>query len=130
MEIRANYVLNLLELAELKDADPYYLSGGQKQRLAIASILALQPEFLLLDEVTAMLDKNGKREVVDAVVKLKEAGKGIIIATHELNLFSPYSDRCIYIDNGAVVFDGNPSDGVKLYRERCTESLLQKLYNV
>jgi energy-coupling factor transporter ATP-binding protein EcfA2 len=118
MEARANYVLNLLELAELKDADPYYLSGGQKQRLAIASVLALQPEFLLLDEVTAMLDKNGKREVVEAVVKLKEAGKGIIIATHELNLFSPYADRCIYIDGGTVVFDGNPNDGIKLYREK------------
>jgi len=73
-----------------------------------------------------MLDKNGKREVVDAVVKLKEAGKGIIIATHELNLFSPYSDRCIYIDNGAVVFDGNPSDGVKLYREKVHREFTSK----
>ncbi len=126
MEIRANYVLNLLELAELKDADPYYLSGGQKQRLAIASILALQPEFLLLDEVTAMLDKNGKREVVEAVVKLKEAGKGIIIATHELNLFCSYADRCIYIDDGAIVFDGNPSDGIKLYREKVHREFTSK----
>lgn len=127
MEKRAMHVLRLLELEELKDTDPYYLSGGQKQRLAIASILALQPEFLLLDEVTAMLDKNGKREVVDAVVKLKEEGKGIIVATHELNLFSPYADRCIYIDAGSIVFDGNPNDGIKLYREKIHRQFASKV---
>jgi len=126
MEERANYVLKLLELDELKFFDPYYLSGGQKQRLAIASILALQPEFLLLDEVTAMLDKNGKREVVQAIVKLKEMGKGVLVATHEVNLFLPYVDRCIYIDNGTISFDGNPQDGVKIYKERIHSEFAQR----
>ncbi|MFN6992454.1 MAG: energy-coupling factor ABC transporter ATP-binding protein, partial [Fervidobacterium sp.] len=84
MERRVHYVLDLLELSHLKSFDPYYLSGGQKQRLAIASILALEPEFLLLDEVTAMLDKNGKKEVITAIEKLKTLGKGIVVASHEL----------------------------------------------
>ncbi len=117
MEIRAKYVLELLELSELRNSDPYYLSGGQKQRLAIASILALEPEFLLLDEVTAMLDKNGKSEVLDAIIRLREMGKGVILATHELNLFLPIADRCIYLHNGSIVFDGEPIDGVELYRD-------------
>ncbi len=126
MQKRATYVLELLELKELSFYDPYYLSGGQKQRLAIASILALQPEFLLLDEVTAMLDKNGKREVVQAIVKLKEMGKGVIVATHELELFLPYVDKCIYIERGTIVFDGNPQDGVKIYKERIHAEFVQK----
>ncbi|MGQ9855432.1 MAG: energy-coupling factor ABC transporter ATP-binding protein [Fervidobacterium sp.] len=121
METRAKYVLDLLELSELKFFDPYYLSGGQKQRLAIASVLALNPEFLLLDEVTAMLDKNGKKEVLNAVLKLKEKNKGVIVATHELNLFLPYVDRCIYIEDGKIAFDGNPHDGVELYRKAAIE---------
>jgi len=121
METRARYVLDLLELSDLKFFDPYYLSGGQKQRLAIASVLALNPEFLLLDEVTAMLDKNGKREVLNAVLKLKETNKGVIVATHELNLFLPYVDRCIYIEDGKIAFDGNPHDGAELYRKAATE---------
>lgn len=116
MDKRGNYVLDLLELSNLRNFDPYYLSGGQKQRLAIASILALEPEFLLLDEVTAMLDKNGKREVLDAIVRLKEMGKGVILATHELDLFLPVADRCIYINRGSIVFDGEPIDGVSIYR--------------
>jgi energy-coupling factor transport system ATP-binding protein len=115
---KANYVLELLELSHLKNYDPYYLSGGQKQRLAIASILALEPEFLLLDEVTAMVDKNGKKEVLNAIFKLKEAGKGIVVATHELNLFSQISDRCLVIDKGKIIFDGDVYDGIKLYKER------------
>lgn len=123
MDKRGNYVLDLLELSNLRNFDPYYLSGGQKQRLAIASILALEPEFLLLDEVTAMLDKNGKREVLDAIVRLKEMGKGVILATHELDLFLPVADRCIYISRGSIVFDGEPIDGVSIYRRMIVSEL-------
>jgi len=123
MDKRGNYVLGLLELSNLRDFDPYYLSGGQKQRLAIASILALEPEFLLLDEVTAMLDKNGKREVLNAIVRLKETGKGVILATHELDLFLPVVDRCIYISGGNIVFDGEPIDGVNMYRQMVVSEL-------
>lgn len=123
MDKRGNYVLDLLELSNLRNFDPYYLSGGQKQRLAIASILALEPEFLLLDEVTAMLDKNGKREVLDAIVRLKEMGKGVILATHELDLFLPVADRCIYINRGSIVFDGEPIDGVSIYRRMIVSEL-------
>ncbi len=125
MERRANYVLDLLELSKLRDYDPYYLSGGQKQRLAIASVLALEPEFLLLDEVTAMLDKNGKKEVLSAISKLREIGKGILVATHELNLFSEVCDRCIFIDKGKIVFDGDVHDGVKLYKEKVKREFLE-----
>lgn len=126
MEERANYVLELLELSHLRNYDPYYLSGGQKQRLAIASMLALEPEFLLLDEVTAMLDKNGKKEVLLAVEKLKGLGKGIIIATHELNLFAPVCDRCIFIEDGRIIFEGDVQDGIKLYKESAKNQYLSE----
>ncbi|MEN3043291.1 MAG: ABC transporter ATP-binding protein [Fervidobacterium sp.] len=117
MEKRAHYVLELLELDHLRQYDPYYLSGGQKQRLAIASVLALEPEFLLLDEVTAMLDKNGKREVLMAIEKLKSIGKGIVVATHELNLYAPICDRCIFMEDGKILFEGDVKDGIRLYKE-------------
>jgi len=123
---RANYVLELLELSNLRDSDPYYLSGGQKQRLAIASILALEPMFLLLDEVTAMLDKNGKREVLEAIVRLKNLNKGIVIATHELDLFSQIADRCIYIRDGRIVFDGQPADGIEMYKREMGAEFLYR----
>lgn len=126
MERRIEYVLGLLELSHLKTYDPYYLSGGQKQRLAIASVLALEPEFLLLDEVTAMLDKNGKIEVIRAIEKLKALGKGIIVASHELNLFSNIADTCVYIEEGRIVFEGNVIDGIKLYRENAKNKYLLK----
>lgn len=121
MRRRAEYVLELLELSHLVDFDPYYLSGGQKQRLAIASILALEPEFLLLDEVTSMLDKRGKLEVLQAVVKLRDMNKGIVIATHELELFAPVSDRCIYLNEGRIQLDGSPEDVVDAYKKDVLE---------
>ncbi|ODN29793.1 energy-coupling factor ABC transporter ATP-binding protein [Fervidobacterium thailandense] len=126
IEKRANYVLELLELSNLRDSDPYYLSGGQKQRLAIASILALEPEFLLLDEVTAMLDKSGKREVLEAIVRLKNLNKGIVVATHELDLFSQIADRCIYIRDGRIVFDGQPADGIEMYKREMGAEFLYR----
>lgn len=126
IERRANYVLELLELSNLRDSDPYYLSGGQKQRLAIASILALEPMFLLLDEVTAMLDKNGKREVLEAIVRLKNLNKGIVVATHELDLFSQIADRCIYIRDGRIVFDGQPADGIEMYKREMGAEFLYR----
>ncbi len=119
---KTNYVLELLELSHLKDFDPFYLSGGQKQRLAIASILAMEPDFLLLDEVTAMLDQRGKKEVCQAINKIVDQGKGVIIATHELERFVNLADECIYIKDGRVVFAGNPRDGVNLYKNEVVHS--------
>lgn len=116
MERRAEYVLRLLELWDLRYFDPYYLSGGQKQRLAIASVLALQPKFLLLDEVTAMLDKAGKREVLEAVVKLRDSGNGVVVATHELELFASVADRALYLNDGVIKLDGAPEEVIQEYR--------------
>ncbi len=121
---RANYVLELLELSHLKDFDPFYLSGGQKQRLAIASILSMEPDFLLLDEVTSMLDQKGKKEVCQAINKIVDQGKGVIVATHELERFVNLADECIYIKDGRVVFVGNPRDGVNLYKNEVVHSEL------
>lgn len=116
MERRAEYVLRLLELWDLRYFDPYYLSGGQKQRLAIASVLALQPKFLLLDEVTAMLDRAGKREVLEAVVKLRDSGNGVVVATHELELFASVADRALYLNDGVIKLDGAPEEVIQEYR--------------
>lgn len=99
-------VLNKLEISELKERDIVTLSGGQKQKVAFASLLALDYDFYILDEVTSMLDPESKHMVVELIKKLNKEGKTIIQITHfidELHL----ADRTILMEDGKIVFDGD-----------------------
>ncbi|MDK2886350.1 MAG: energy-coupling factor transport system ATP-binding protein [Thermosipho sp. (in: thermotogales)] len=103
---RAEKALKIVGLYNIKDTDPLNLSGGQKQKLAIASILSMEPSFLLLDEPTAMLDKHDRKIIKNLIHELKKLDIGIIIATHHVDLFLEISDRIIFLSNGKIIFDG------------------------
>ena len=103
--------LELLERVGLKDkADsfPRQLSGGQKQRVAIARALCMHPEILLFDEVTAALDPEMVREVLDVMLQLAQQGKTMIIVTHEMQFARAIADRVIFLEGGKIVEDSDP----------------------
>jgi cobalt/nickel transport system ATP-binding protein len=82
------------------------LSGGEKKRLSIADAIAMDPDFVVLDEPTAGLDQNGFDSIVDLILKLRNLGKGVVIATHDFELASRVGDRFYYLDAGRVVYEG------------------------
>ena len=89
---------------------PRELSGGQRQRVAIARALAMNPEILLFDEVTAALDPEMVREVLDVMLLLAKQGKTMIIVTHEMQFARAVADRIIFMDEGVIVEESKPSD--------------------
>ena len=97
-------------MASYINAKPHQLSGGQKQRVAIAGVMAMQPECIVLDEPTAMLDPNGRKEVLRAVRKLnEEKGVTVILITHYMEEVV-FADRVFVMDNGKLVMQGTPRE--------------------
>lgn len=102
--------LNMVGMNEFRKKSPNKLSGGQKQRVAIAGVVAMKPKCIVLDEPTAMLDPNGRKEVVATVKKLnKEEKITVILITHYMEEVIE-TDRVIVMDKGKVVMDGTPRD--------------------
>ena len=99
----AEALLRRVGLWEKRDSYPRELSGGQKQRVAIVRALCMHPEVLLFDEVTAALDPEMVREVLDVVLSLAKAGSTMVIVTHEMNFARAIADRILFIENGTVV---------------------------
>jgi len=97
---RVDDVLAMLDIAELADRAPYQLSGGQKKRVAIASVLAMNPEVLLFDEPTAALDPRSQQWLVELIAELSRAGKTIVMATHDLDVLDLVADRCLVFSEG------------------------------
>lgn len=106
---RVDECLELVGMSEYKRHSPALLSGGQKQRIAIAGILAMNPKCLLMDEPTAMLDPQGRKDILDTVLKLREMGKTIIHITHYMEE-CVNADRIIVISEGDVVLEGTPRE--------------------
>lgn len=90
------------------EKSPLELSGGQKRRVAIAGILAMNPDILVLDEPTAGLDPLGAKAMLDLFVELNKEGKTIIIVTHEMDYVLVYCDLCVVVNKGKIVFEGKP----------------------
>ena len=90
------------------ERSPLELSGGQKRRVAIAGILAMNPDVLVLDEPTAGLDPNGAKAMLDLFVELNRLGKTIIIVTHEMDYVLEYCDLCVVLNKGNIVYEGTP----------------------
>ena len=107
---RVDEALAAVEMTEYKDDQPHKLSGGQKQRVAIAGILAMNPDYIILDEPTAMLDPVGRQEVMNTILRLnKEEGKTIILITHFMNE-AVQADRVAVMEEGKLVLEGPPRE--------------------
>ena len=89
---------------------PFELSGGEKRRVAIAGIIALNPDILVLDEPTAGLDPKGSKIILNLINKFNKEGKTIILVTHDMNIVLNYSDHVVVMNDGKVAFEGTPSD--------------------
>ncbi len=89
---------------------PHYLSGGQKKRIAIAGILAMKPEIMILDEPMAGLDPVGAAKIINLLKELNEEGITILISTHDVNIIQDYVDKIFIINDGEIIGDGCPED--------------------
>lgn len=108
VEKEACELLDRVGLLPKKDNFPRQLSGGQKQRVAIVRALIMHPEILLLDEITAALDPEMVKEVLDVVLLLAKEGRTMIIVTHEMQFARAAADRMVFIDGGKIVEEGDP----------------------
>ena len=107
---RVEKSLKAVGMTAYRKSSPNHLSGGQKQRVAIAGVMAMQPECIVLDEPTAMLDPNGRKEVLRAVRKLnEEKGVTVILITHYMEEVV-FADRVFVMDNGKLVMQGTPRE--------------------
>ena len=109
-EERSRFLLDRIGLSEKLNAYPDELSGGQQQRVALARALALNPDILLLDEVTSALDPEMTNEVLDAIRELSEDGITLIIVSHEMAFVREVSDRVIMMADGCIIEDGTPTE--------------------
>lgn len=105
---RVEHVLRLLGIYEYRDRNPFDLSGGQMQRVAIASILAMKPEVIVLDEPTSQLDPQGSEEVFEAVDSLTKAGITVIMVEHKIEKIAAYSDKVMLLHKGSLIAYDKP----------------------
>ena len=119
IEARAKEALTLVGLDEsFYEQSPFELSGGQKRRVAIAGVLAMKPEVLILDEPTAGLDPKGRDEILDKISQLhKEKGMTIILVSHSMEDMARYAGRLIVMNHGEKIFDDVPKEVFKHYKE-------------
>ncbi|ASP18185.1 amino acid ABC transporter ATP-binding protein [Neisseria sp. KEM232] len=109
-EAQADKLLERVGLLDRKNAYPRELSGGQKQRIAIVRALCLNPEVILLDEITAALDPEMVREVLEVVLELAREGMSMLIVTHEMGFARKVADRIVFMDKGAIVEENSPEN--------------------
>lgn len=120
VEKEALELLERVGLRSKKDDYPRQLSGGQKQRVAIVRALIMHPEVLLLDEITAALDPEMVREVLDVVLDLAKEGRTMVIVTHEMQFAKAVADRVTFLEGGKIVEEGDPK---KLFEKPETDRL-------
>ncbi|MCI8286772.1 MAG: energy-coupling factor transporter ATPase [Lachnospiraceae bacterium] len=118
-ELRAFAALRSVGLSEeLYYQSPFEISGGQKRRVAIAGVLAMEPEILILDEPTAGLDPKGRKEILDQIRKLQtDTGMTILLVSHSMEDVAEYVDRIIVMNKGKVMYDDVPKKVFACYRE-------------
>lgn len=118
-ELRSYEALRMVGIGEdLLDASPFELSGGQKRRVAIAGVLAMKPEVLILDEPTAGLDPKGRDDILDQIKKLhEESGITIILVTHSMEDVANYADRLFVMNKGELIFQQPVKEVFSHYQE-------------
>lgn len=119
VDLRTYEALKMVGIGEdLIDASPFELSGGQKRRVAIAGILAMKPEVLVLDEPTAGLDPRGRDEILDQIARLhRESNITIILVTHSMEDVANYVDRILVMNDGSLVMDQDTKNVFARYKE-------------
>lgn len=107
---RVEETLSVMAITHLRERPPYRLSGGEKKRVALASVLVLDPEVLLLDEPTATLDPRSQSQLIDLVQQWKGTPKTVITATHQVEIVEYIADRVVVLEAGNVVASGAPAE--------------------
>ena len=102
--------LRWMRLSSIGDRPPHHLSGGEKKRVALASVLVMDPEVLLLDEPTATLDPRSQSQIIDLLVDWTDGRRTVVTATHDLGLIEDIADRCVVFEDGRVAADRPPAD--------------------
>ncbi len=126
-EARADELLARFGLADKRDEYPDRLSGGQQQRVAIVRALAMQPQLLLLDEVTSALDPELVAEVLEVIRELARAGMTMLIATHEMGFARDVASRVCFLHEGRILEQGPPARIFTAPREERTRQFLQRI---
>ena len=126
-EAEATRLLERFGLADKRNEVPDRLSGGQQQRVAIVRALAMQPELLLLDEVTSALDPELVGEVLSVIRELAASGMTMVIATHEMRFAREIADRVCFLDAGLILEEGPPEVLFEDPREPRTRQFLQRV---
>ena len=124
---RGRALLARVGLADKADEHPARLSGGQQQRVAIARALAMDPEAMLFDEVTSALDPELVKDVLDVMRELAEGGMTMIVVTHEMGFAREVGDRLLFMDDGAIVEEGEPAAVLAAPREERTRRFLSRV---
>jgi cobalt/nickel transport system ATP-binding protein len=107
---KVHRVLEWMEIVHLKDRPPHRLSGGEKKRVALASVLVLDPEVLLLDEPTAALDPRSESQIIDLLIGWGDGSRTVVTATHDLGLVEDIADSCFLMQSGRLVAKGAPAE--------------------
>ena len=126
-EAQALELLGRIGLADKRDDYPDRLSGGQQQRVAIVRALAMQPQLMLLDEVTSALDPELVAEVLNLIRELAEGGMTMIIATHEMSFARDIANRVCFLDAGVILEEGLPEQIFSSPREERTQQFLARV---
>ena len=126
-EAQAGVLLARFGLADKRDDYPDRLSGGQQQRVAIVRALAMEPELMLLDEITSALDPELVGEVLDVVRELKQGGMTMLIATHEMAFARDMADRVCFLDAGHILEEGPPAQVLGDPQEPRTRQFLERI---
>lgn len=110
VEKRVDEALEMVEMKEYKDKTPHHLSGGQQKRVAIAGIIAMRPEIMILDEPTAGLDPQGVDKVLEILNKLNEEGMTIVISSHDIEMVNSFADKIFVLYKGQIIDSGDKHD--------------------
>ena len=110
---RVTEALDRFELADRAEHSPHTLSGGEKQMLALASVLVIQPDTIIADEPTTLLDLRNRRRIVRELLALQQQ---LIVVTHDLEMLREF-ERVLVIDDGSLVFGGDPNDAIEFYTD-------------
>lgn len=109
INVRVNAALEAVKMIKYADKAPFHLSYGQKKRVAIAGVLAMSPDIIVLDEPMAYLDPAGKRSLMEILNQLYDDGKTIVIATHDVDLAAEWADHIVIVKDGRVLAEGDGS---------------------